>query len=344
MANTSKQKKQAERKLIRSIRMNDSIGVYDALKNGAPANYVDEKGDSAMSIACKTFEIKPRIIDLLVQFGAMEGCSYGCVQDLMDIAVENDNANAYEPLIKLGARVTRNVLAHAPMFRDWRREKILIDLGEKYSRFEDVAFVGKDPATPEFISFDKEEALSIMLSAACGCGDITLAKNLIMAGANVNGTGDDSYSPIFCCFSDVINPKLIRLLIKSGANVNCFDDWEKTPLDYAITRRPIMAIDALFQANALTSAELKNHLRRKGIEAANADRKDNTKKGKPKWREGNYYTIEEICDLYNVTREEVGERLGNVWVTEIDGKRMIQGDDVYRAFEMNKGNNVDNEE
>ena len=341
---TSKQKKPTGKTLIRAIRKNDSLGVYYALKNGAPANYVNEHGESAINIACNTFDVKARIIELLIEKGAIDGCGYGDIQQSFEIAVRCDNAAAYEPLIKAGARVNRHVLSHAPVFRDWRREKILLDLGEKYSRFEELSFDSSIPAQPRFIPFDKKEAVSVMLSGACEKGDITLAKKLIEAGADVNGTGEHSYSPIFCCFRDVINSKLIRLLIKNGANVNCFDDYEMTPLDYAVRRRSIAAISALFEANALTSSELKHRIRREGIKAAKEEQENNKKKGKPKWREGNFYTMEEICELYNVSREEAGERLGHVWITYVDGKRMIQGDDVYRAFEMNKGNNLNDED
>lgn len=336
-------KKHTGKMLMREVRKNNVVGVARALRKGAPANYVDEQGLSVFAAACKTFDIKARIIDHLIEHGALAEESFANLQANLEIAVACDNVSAYEPLIKLGARVSRYILINIPAFKGWKRAKALIDLGEKYSRFEDLSFDDNIPAQPRFIPFDKKEALSVMLSGACEKGDISLAKNLIEAGADVNGTGDPFYSPIFRCFRDVINSKLIRLLIKNGANVNCFDDHEMTPLDYAVRRRSIAAIYALFEANALTFAELKHWNRMEVIKDAKEERENNKKKGKPKWREGNFYTMEEICELYNVSIEEAGERLGPVWIADIDGKSMIQGDDVYRAFEMNKGNNLNNE-
>lgn len=337
-------KKYTGKMLMREVRKNNVTGVSRALRNGAPANYVDEQGTSVFAAACKTFDIKPRIINLLIENGALIEASYTDIQRNMEIAVEYDNIAAYEPLIKLGARVSRHILINTPAFKGWKREKLLIDLGEKYSRFEDLAFVGKDPAMPEFISFDKKEALSIMLARACERGDVVLAKNLIKEGADVNYNGDTYYSPILCCFRSDLNDRIVRILIKNGVDVNCLDDFGKTPLDYAITRRAIYTVAALFEAGALTSAELKRKIELDSYKPKEAEPEKKTKKEKPKWRQGGYYTIEEVCELYNVSREEAGERLGPTWITEIDGKNMIQGDDVYRAFEMNKGNNIDNEE
>lgn len=337
-------KKYTGKMLMREVRKNNVTGVSRALRKGAPANYIDEQGISVFAAACKTFDIKPRILNLLIENGALIEASYADLQSNLEVAVEYDNVAAYEPLIKLGARVSRDILIHSPVFKGWKREKLLIDLGEKYSRFEDLAFVGKDPAMPEFISFDKKEALSLMLARACERGDVVLARNLIKEGADINYNGDTCYSPILCCFRSDLNDSLVRLLIKNGVDVNCLDDFGKTPLDYAITRRSIGTVAALFEAGALTSAELKNQIELDSYKPKEAKPEKKAKKEKPKWRQGGYYTIEEICELYNVSREEAGERLGPTWITEIDGKNMIQGDDVYRAFEMNKGNNIDNEE
>jgi ankyrin repeat protein len=70
------------------------------------------------------------------------------------------------------------------------------------------------------------------LHTVCTWGELESAKILIDAGADVNAKGDNGAPPLF---NAVIggNPKVIELLIKSGAKASLRNDDGRSVLEYA---------------------------------------------------------------------------------------------------------------
>ena len=64
--------------------------------------------------------------------------------------------------------------------------------------------------------------------SAVQTGDIKLVKDLIKQGANVNMTTDMSKTPLM--FTE--KPEIAQILIDNGANVNAQDAKKYTPLMY----------------------------------------------------------------------------------------------------------------
>ena len=106
--------------------------------------------------------------------------------------------------------------------------------------------------------FRAEESIYI---AVCG-GHLEAVKKHLLNGADVNEKNEFSRTPLHGAVLESDN-EIVEFLITKGANVNVFDRWKKTPLDYATDSNSQdqdadeEIVDLLRKQGAKTGEELK---------------------------------------------------------------------------------------
>ena len=106
--------------------------------------------------------------------------------------------------------------------------------------------------------FRAEESIYI---AVCG-GHLEAVKKHLLNGADVNEKNEFSRTPLHGAVLESDN-EIVEFLITKGANVNVFDRWKKTPLDYATDSNSQdqdadeEVVDLLRKHGAKTAEELK---------------------------------------------------------------------------------------
>ena len=90
-------------------------------------------------------------------------------------------------------------------------------------------------------------------------GDINTLKDLIRAGADVNCSDTQGWTPLFHA-AGIGSSEIMRLLIASGADLDSHRDKGFTPLFLAILSRHLEAIRLLLDAGASSDAPARDSL------------------------------------------------------------------------------------
>lgn len=241
----------------------DETAVNTLLKSGVDINFSGKDGKTPLHLICGTNSETAStfgILKTLLANGADVNAKDNHNQTPLFLACENDNVGIVRMLLSAD---------HKPHVRTLNGDSAMKIACKKanywfsYHCHKDISGSIMSPAVQiAKCLLSKHASLSTeatCLPAAVQFSHYNIIKDLLESGMSVNLADDNGRTPLGCaCMVDLVEPDVVELLLKFGANVNCGGTWgRQKPLKFAFAHNSLEKIRLLLSYGAeITSEEM----------------------------------------------------------------------------------------